>query len=1549
MPKKDTLQESGNFTPGQPPHDPWGSYPPQPTGQNGSRRSGYEPPRLSAPPEPSRRKASQFATRAFSFGLVGGFVALVGFVLLYVLVQYVGLNKNLAYFIQAIVSIELNFFLNRSVTWRDRRGSGVGAFVSVWARFHLTRVFTIALNQALFALFVFIGIHYLIANALCIIVVMVINFFVGDMFIFRSRPYATSLIEVSTADLVNPDLATEPHLTAMLSPRTLPKMGWPTVSVVVPVGRNKRGVEATVAALLRQNYPGEIEIILVGDAKDPAWEEVHWYIDDDLVTIVEAEPGVSNATLGMKRLAGIGRARGQVLASIDSGAVVPPSWVAQGVEHIQAGWPCVVGPTAVFSQAGLPAKQAPTEHGLVLDPERFAEADYTPPIAANMFLAGDVLPVIVSTKTQTGVNGEDFLEWLWNLAQADVAVLETPSLRATLARSLSVRQLLVQYIGAGAAVARFARAALNTTALPPQRLRLAATFLAPVGLLALLIASIMAPDWPLALNLPQIKSLVEPISHAAVPTGWFITIVASACVLAYVVIASITAIIRTGQRRAALTPIYRIAYSWSVIFTALGAALHLPNRAAAMKFPAFSVIHTPNEAFTRPMPTMPAGSMRRRSMSTTHGPRPSANAPAVEWPSVSVVIPVKGNQATIVATIESLLHQDYRGPVEILLVGDVRDPTWEPIRPYISAGRVQILEVTIKTANRDANAKRTIGLQTARGEILALTDSDMVLPAHWISTGVQYILRGWPCVGGPMRGATGSFWDAYADLVSLGSKTPRFVVNRVVDERRFGLPHHKPPITANVFMTRDALKNAGEFDPTFIHSYEDYSWFWAACKSGVPILCTPTLQADHYHRQGWNRLVRQYTRAGRGCADFIMKFPESPLSRKRVVQWLRVGATILSTLAVVAAGVAITLDPGIFNTPTSLATAKVLSLPLDVLDPLALVTLVSVGLFGLGLLNALTVRQARAVLFPFITLIFGLAFSYGMTVELATRLPGRVARFVSAHRTGVLTTALYAGVLGLSATLRLWEIGTRPGFEWDEPVYTSVGTYFAHFGIVEYKPPIGRSPIYLSHPPFYFMMLGEWFRIVGSGVAQARVLSVLMSLIMITILFLYLRQRMGGAWALLPTTLVAVDGWIVFANRISWIDNSVVVFGLLGIWAYFHALKRNTPRAYVIAGLALGFTLVFKQLGVYFCAIPVLNWLLSRQRTRGHLIMVGSVAGCALLYVGVMTLKYGDLFWRQTLSQVFRSSGAVTSRGVVSSPQEILTALVGQYSIFAFTVLLCGAALVWLAADIFRSIRRRDASWLHRYSLEASWIIAGIGVFIAIQIKFPNYFIYLMVPLLVYLGMRVRDVVTTWLAADIRHPQWLRVGLILVLALTVGCDLGATYLRVGVRDDNALLQVSNYARTHIPAEDKVVADEPVGVMIPQRYCKLESPSQCQDAKWVITYTSITQKLPTRASDPQLYVLLDGSITVAEFRGFKETITVYQVLVPGSTQDPSTPPVIPTPTVTTTTTPVATATPTTAPAVNPPPGPTATPVPTATPTATPSPEPTASPEPTPPTP
>jgi glycosyltransferase involved in cell wall biosynthesis len=140
--------------------------------------------------------------------------------------------------------------------------------------------------------------------------------------------------------------------------------------------------------------------------------------------------------------------------------------------------------------------------------------------------------------------------------------------------------------------------------------------------------------------------------------------------------------------------------------------------------------------------------------------------------TVSVVIPVKNSGRTIRRTVDSLLAQSYEGPIEILLVGDVGDRTWDAIRDHIDAGAVRIVETAIETGGRDSNHKRNLGLEAASGELLCLTDSDMVLPEHWVRTGVA-LLAGWPCVAGPMASVSDDFWGTYVDGNPFAPKTPR--------------------------------------------------------------------------------------------------------------------------------------------------------------------------------------------------------------------------------------------------------------------------------------------------------------------------------------------------------------------------------------------------------------------------------------------------------------------------------------------------------------------------------------------------------------------------------------------------------------------------------------------------------------------------------------------------------------------------------------------------------------------------------------------------------
>jgi GT2 family glycosyltransferase len=311
--------------------------------------------------------------------------------------------------------------------------------------------------------------------------------------------------------------------------------------------------------------------------------------------------------------------------------------------------------------------------------------------------------------------------------------------------------------------------------------------------------------------------------------------------------------------------------------------------------------------------------------------------------SASVVIPVKHSQRTIGETVASLLAQDYAGEIEIVLVGDPDDGSWTALP---DDPRVRRLEVDVNTGGRDSNVKRNVGLAAATGDVLCLTDSDMVLPADWLSTGIA-LLDEHPCVGGPMISVHRDFWGRYVDGNPIASKTPRMDDGYVLDQDTLGRRGYKLPITANVLFTRELYERVGGLDPEFVHSYEDYEFFQRIVDAGATILCTPQLAAWHHHRQGWRALVREYHRSGRGCAQFVGKHPHSPFAAGRLRQ-----LEVVCTAAVFL--------------PVALAVM-----------PAATVGLLVAGL----LLGALCVARARtphAVAFPAVTLVLGLSFSTGL-------------------------------------------------------------------------------------------------------------------------------------------------------------------------------------------------------------------------------------------------------------------------------------------------------------------------------------------------------------------------------------------------------------------------------------------------------------------------------------------------------------------------------------------------------------------------------------------
>lgn len=139
--------------------------------------------------------------RKVLFAAVGITVMLLSFVELWVMTALLGMTAWLAYAIQTVISVELNFIGNWLITYGDRRNEN-----SIWRSlllFHLSRSISIPFNQALFMLQVHwlpmwqwvailnmswinevFGSGVLLANAVCIAATTILNWLLGDKFVF---------------------------------------------------------------------------------------------------------------------------------------------------------------------------------------------------------------------------------------------------------------------------------------------------------------------------------------------------------------------------------------------------------------------------------------------------------------------------------------------------------------------------------------------------------------------------------------------------------------------------------------------------------------------------------------------------------------------------------------------------------------------------------------------------------------------------------------------------------------------------------------------------------------------------------------------------------------------------------------------------------------------------------------------------------------------------------------------------------------------------------------------------------------------------------------------------------------------------------------------------------------------------------------------------------------------------------------------------------------------------------------------------------------------
>lgn len=492
-------------------------------------------------------------------------------------------------------------------------------------------------------------------------------------------------------------------------------------------------------------------------------------------------------------------------------------------------------------------------------------------------------------------------------------------------------------------------------------------------------------------------------------------------------------------------------------------------------------------------------------------------------------------------------------------------------------------------------------------------------------------------------------------------------------------------------------------------------------------------------------------------------------------------------------------------------------------------------------------------------------------VDTTRVLPARTGGNLARRATAVSRYRPVAGflvVLAVGAALRLTGL-SKPDWQYDEGVYTRVaqnllqhGTLTEHIG---YGVP---SQPFLYQPPMYFLALSRWFALTGPGIYQARLMGVICVLAMFVALYALLRRLHGPLPSLFAVTPVILDGWLLYVQRVSYMENVTLLLVVVSLLAYQWAVDRPSWQRFALAGALLGLTACFKYDGSYVIVAVLLCWLIRRREHRGHLILLGAFVVVVAAYIATMISVYDvpghDWFSQQTIVQIRRVLGLQKSGGTLTSPAQLMHLLFHQYLVFLPSFLLALGSFLIVARRLISCYRQRSWVPVQDNALLFSWLAAGAVVFGLSTLRFQQYFALFLVPMYCFL----------WI--EFWQWDWSRRLKAVAVAAAVVAGLGSFWLRVPAQSGNPFKDVQQYAATRIPGNAIVVTEESMGDLIAQPWCRVQDATPCIGvASYAITWQTYLQS-SFELGDSAFHQIMRGAVRLTSFSGFSGTATVWRL-------------------------------------------------------------------------
>lgn len=206
----------------------------------------------------------------------------------------------------------------------------------------------------------------------------------------------------------------------------------------------------------------------------------------------------------------------------------------------------------------------------------------------------------------------------------------------------------------------------------------------------------------------------------------------------------------------------------------------------------------------------------------------------IKKPEVSVIIPVYNAEKKLNSCLSSVLNQSYKNFEVIIVDNNSTDFTKEVILD--SKEKNPKIKYTFE-AKKGRGAARNAGIKIARGKIIAMTDSDCIVPRNWVEKITELIRENKEEViqGGELD-AIGNYWSKNIQLAN-----EKFISRHVSKDKEYTIH-----LDTKNFAIRSSIIKSLMFDES-IKNIEDFELVLRLRKI-AKIRFLKNVKVRHYHK-----------------------------------------------------------------------------------------------------------------------------------------------------------------------------------------------------------------------------------------------------------------------------------------------------------------------------------------------------------------------------------------------------------------------------------------------------------------------------------------------------------------------------------------------------------------------------------------------------------------------------------------------------------------------------------------------------------------------------